>query len=118
MINFSSQISETRIPLMSKDGLVDIFIGLGIIFAGVLIWTEVVWMIAVFIPAFLPSFQAVHKRVIEPRIGKFITNSNQYQINLKITLYVLLLIGVSVLAEFFVYYFVRELLSWPGIAEL
>jgi hypothetical protein len=110
-----SNSSETPIRYNQNDGFVDIFIGLGIFFAGLFLWFEKVWMIAIFIPALMPSFQAIRERVIETRIGKSDPNANQYVINQKITLYILLIIGISVLSVF-VIFFVFKFHSLPGIA--
>jgi hypothetical protein len=117
MFILSFQESETPFPFSQKDGLVDIFIGLGIFFAGLFFWTEMVWMIAIFIPSFLPLLQSIRKRVLEPRIGEFAPNSNHDVRNQRMTLYVLLMIGILVLASFFVF-FVFEFRTLPGIAVL
>lgn len=116
MINHLSMKSEKPFSSFSEDGMVDIFIGLGIFFAGCFLWAEMVWMIAILIPAFLPSFQSIRKRFLEPRIGNLVSNINQYVINQKITLYVSLIMGILVLIGFWVF-FTFELGSFPVIRQ-
>ena len=108
--------SENPYSSFSEDGMVDIFIGLGIFFAGFFLWAEMVWMIAILIPAFLPSFQSIRKRFLESRVGNLVSNTNQYVINQKITLYVSLITGILVLIGFWVF-FMFELASFPVIRQ-
>jgi hypothetical protein len=89
---------ENKYTLYHKDGLMDIFIGLGIIFAGLFIWTELVWMAAIFIPVFLPSFQAARKRFLQTRIGELEHNSQQEEKAQKLILSITMLLGVLFLA--------------------
>jgi len=116
MINHPSMKSENPYSSFSEDGMVDIFIGLGIFFAGFFLWAEMVWMIAILIPAFLPSFQSIRKRFLESRVGNLVSNTNQYVINQKITLYVSLIMGILVLIGFWVV-FMFELASFPVIRQ-
>jgi len=116
MINHPSMKSENPYSSFSEDGMVDIFIGLGIFFAGFFLWAEMVWMIAILIPAFLPSFQSIRKRFLESRVGNLVSNTNQYVINQKITLYVSLITGILVLIGFWVF-FMFELASFPVIRQ-
>jgi hypothetical protein len=89
---------ENKYTLYHKDGLMDIFIGLGVIFAGLFIWTELVWMAAIFIPVFLPSFQAARKRFLQTRIGELEDNQQQVAQAQKLILSITLLLGLLFLA--------------------
>lgn len=89
--------TDNRIFSHYDDGLMDLFIGFAIFFAGLFLWTEMVWMAAIFIPVFLPSFQAARKRFLEPRIGELPQSSQQQAQNQKILLSVTLLLGVLLL---------------------
>jgi len=98
MSALNSKETDNRIFLYHNDGLLDIFAGLGILFAGFFLWTEMVWMAGIFIPVFLPSIQAARKRFQEPRIGSLVRDSHQQAQNQKVFLYVALLMGVLFLA--------------------
>ncbi len=73
-VQFSKE-SDKSISLYHKDGLLEIFIGLGVMFAGLFMLAEMVWLVAIFIPIFLPSFQAARKRFLQPGIGSLEHNS-------------------------------------------
>ena len=98
MSALTTKESDNRMFLYHNDGLLDIFVSLGILFAGLFLLTEMVWMAAIFIPVFFPSFQAARKRFLEPRIGGLVRNSQEQAQNQKIFLYVALLMGVLFLA--------------------
>lgn len=98
MSTLTSNKIENRISTYHNDGLMDLFIGFAIFFAGLFLWTEMVWMAAIFIPVFLPSFQAARKRFLEPRIGKLPQSSQQQAQNQKALHWVTLLLGVLFLA--------------------
>jgi len=70
MSTLTSNNIKSRYILYHKDGLLDLFIGFAIFFAGLSLWTEMVWMAGIFIPVFLPSFQAARKRFLQSRISK------------------------------------------------
>lgn len=106
--------NRAGIPLASyhKDGLMDIFIGLGILFAGLFLWTGMVWMAAIFVPIFLPSFQAARKRFVERRIGDLGVDSQQQAQSQKMMFSIILLLGVLMLAGVGMF-FTFGLLSGP-----
>jgi len=94
----AKQHEDNRFLLYFNDGLIDIFIGMGIFFAGLFLWSEMVWMAAIFIPIFLPSFQSARNRFLKPRIG-MVGHAPQFQAQgVKLLLYFALLLGVFVLA--------------------
>jgi len=88
------------------DGLLDIFIGLGILFAGLFLWTGLVWMVAIFIPTLLPSFQAARRNFLENRIGIQALDSHRQvpaqklQLAMTMMFVVLLLVGIGMLFAF------------------
>ena len=61
----------------NQDGLPDIFVGLGVFFAGIFLKTELFWMAAIFIPTLMPSFQAARKRFLSSRTDKLDQNHTQ-----------------------------------------
>jgi hypothetical protein len=71
-----------------------------------------VWMAGIFIPVFLPSFQAARKRFLEPRIGALPPNSQQQSQNQKVLLLVTLLMGILFLAGIGMF-FAFDTLSGP-----
>ena len=50
-----------------KDGLLDIFIGLGILMAGAALWAEMVWMVGSWIAIFVPLWISGRKSITYPR---------------------------------------------------
>jgi len=52
-----------------RDGLMDIFIGLLVLIASQLIRADLVWMVAIYIPIFLPVWKAARNQFIHQRIG-------------------------------------------------
>ncbi|MFC1996434.1 hypothetical protein ACFLXI_02355 [Chloroflexota bacterium] len=97
MSTLASNKSESQYVLYNKDGLLDIFIGLGIFFAGLFLWTEMVWMAGVFIPIFLPSFKAARKRFLLSRIGSLDQDQQQQGQAQKLIFSGALLLGVILL---------------------
>jgi hypothetical protein len=61
--------SDFRYFFYHRDGLLDIFIGLAILFSSQLIRTDLVWMIGVYFPIFLPSWNSARKRLLYGRVG-------------------------------------------------
>jgi MFS family permease len=98
MSTLTSNNIENHISAYHKDGLTDLFVGFAIFFAGLFLWTEMVWMAAIFIPVLTPSFQAARKRFLEPRIGELPQSSQQQAQNQKVVLWITLLLGVLFLA--------------------
>ena len=94
----TKQEIDSRYILYHKDGLLDIFIGLGIFFAGLFLWSEMVWMVAIFIPIFMPAFQSARKRFLQPRIGTLDYDPKLQAQGQKILLYTVLMLGVLALA--------------------
>jgi hypothetical protein len=90
--------TDSRHSLYHKDGLLDIFIGLGIFFAGLFLWTEMVWMVGIFVPVFLPSFQSARKRFFHRRQGIHYHDPQSHNQGQKVLFYMTLLIGFLVLA--------------------
>ena len=101
-------------PLATQpnDGLMDLFIGFAIFFAGLFLWTEMVWMAGIFIPVFLPSFQSARRRFLEPRVGKLPKDSQQQTQNQKVLFSVTLLLGLLFLAGIALF-FAYDALSGP-----
>lgn len=91
---------ETNNPYASyyKDGLTDVFLGFALMFVGLFIWLDTVWMGAIFIPVFLPSFQAARKRFLAPRLGDLGAEPQVSAKNQKATLMLTLLLGLLMLA--------------------
>jgi hypothetical protein len=112
MSTFTSNNSDSRIFSYQNDGLIDLFIGFAIFFAGLFLWTEMVWMAAIFIPVFLPTFQSARKRFLEPRIGKLQQSSQQQIQNQKVLFSITLLLGVLFLAGIAMF-LAFDLLSGP-----
>jgi len=81
-----------------KDGLIDIFLGLVLMFVGLFIWVDTVWMGAIFIPTFTPAFQAARRRFLHPRLGDMKVESQLPASNQKVLLTVTLLMGLLMLA--------------------
>jgi hypothetical protein len=109
MSTITSNKIDNRIASYHKDGLMDLFIGFGIFFAGFFLWAEMVWMAGIFIPVLLPSFQAARKRFLEPRIGKLPPSSEQQAQTQKVILLTTLLLGVLFLAGIGMFYAYGEL---------
>ena len=51
MSTMTSNKIDNRLSAYHQDGLLDLFIGFAILFAGLFLWTEMVWMAGIFIPA-------------------------------------------------------------------
>ena len=106
MFTLATKKAENDFTFYQNDGLVDIYIGLGILFAGIFLWAEKFWMAGIFIPVLLPSFQVIRKQVLEPRIGfSFPTSTqqaNNHKVNqhLKLLLGILVVFGISILFVF------------------
>jgi len=64
-----SQEFENKFLLYPKDGLVDIFIGVGIMVAGLFMWAEMPWIVGAFIPILLPPFKKSRAQFLYRRIG-------------------------------------------------
>ena len=109
MSTITSNQIDNQIASYHKDGLMDIFIGFAIFFAGLFLWTEMVWMAGIFIPVLLPSFQAARKQFLEPRIGELPHNSQQQAQAQKVLLMTTLLLGVLFLAGIGMFYAYGEL---------
>jgi MFS family permease len=112
MSALTSNNIDNRISADPNDGLVDLFIGLGILIAGLFLLTEMVWLVAIFIPTFLPSFQAARKRFLEPRIARSGVKAQQHIHDQKIFLYTVLLVGMLFLGGIGLF-FISDLLSSP-----
>ena len=109
-----SRNKEHRYAPYHKDGLVDIFIGLGIIFAGLFLWKDLVWLAAISIPVFWPSFQAARVRLLQSRIGKLEYNSQQEAQAQKFVFSATLVLGLLFLAGigmFFAFDFMSGMLN-------
>jgi hypothetical protein len=59
-----------------RDGLGDIFAGFSILVFGLGIWADMPWMLAIFPAAFLPLWQSMRKRLIEPRLPRYSVQSS------------------------------------------
>jgi hypothetical protein len=109
MSTITSNKIDNRFASYHKDGLMDLFIGFGIFFAGLFLWVGMVWMAGIFIPVLLPSFQAARKRFLEPRIGKLPPSTEQQAQTQKVVLLTTLLLGVLFLAGIGMFYAYGEL---------
>jgi hypothetical protein len=76
----------------------DIFIGLGITFAGLFLWTGMFWMAGIYIPILLPSFQAARRRFLQSRVRHLANIPRQQGQGLKVLFSMTLLSGVFLLA--------------------
>jgi hypothetical protein len=98
MSTLSSSKIEAKFAGFHEDGLVDIFIGIGVILAGLFLLTEMVWMAAIFIPTCLPSFRTARKRILESRLESGIPSAQKQMMNQKYMFLITILLGVMVLA--------------------
>jgi len=53
-----------------KDGLLDIFIGLGILMAGATLWAGMPWMAGAWLAIFVPLWISIRKSVTYPRVAE------------------------------------------------
>lgn len=98
MLSINQSETDARYLLYNQDGMLDVFIGLGIIAAGFFIRTELVWMLAILIPALLPAWQLFRKRFLQQRIGELDFDPQKQARSQRLLLYITLLFGVLVLA--------------------
>ena len=98
--------NEMNAPLIAyqEDGLVDIFIGLGIFCAGLFIRTELAWMVAIFVPTFLPAFQAARKRYLKPRMNESDHGTQQQVQSQKNVLFITFMLGLLLFAGLAMFY--------------
>ena len=87
-----------------KDGWQDLFIGFGILLAGLFIKTEMAWMPAIFIPIFLPGWQKARNRFLNRRIGSTEFSSHQQIRSQKAIYSTMILLGLLVLVGLAVFY--------------
>ena len=87
------------------DGLLDIFIGIYIIFAAVSIWSELFWLIGILVPILIPVYQVARNRnkndqstTTKKPVDASINLQKPYIISLYLGL--LFLFGVALLAIF------------------
>jgi hypothetical protein len=90
--------SEFRYFFYHQDGLLDIFIGLAILFSSQLIRTDLVWMIGVYFPIFLPSWNSARKRLLQYRIGDLKIDSRLLSGRVKVKKQITRLLGGLILA--------------------
>ena len=81
-----------------RDGLIDVFVGGALIFIGLFIWVDLIWMGAIFIPVFLPSFRAARNRFLAPRLGDLSDEDLLPVQSQKVMFTVTLLLGLLMLA--------------------
>ena len=98
MSTLTSNKKGDQFAFFLEDGLLDLFVGLGVAFAGLSILTGMIWMAGIFIPVFLPSIQAARKRLLAPRIGKMVQNSQQQAQTQRLLFSYTLLLGILFLA--------------------
>ena len=51
-----------------NDGIMDIFVGAIVLFAGFALFTDFVWMAAIYVAIFLPVVRAVKEKITYPRV--------------------------------------------------
>ncbi len=68
MLSTQSERMDPRYFVYHRDGWQDLFIGLGLLIAGALIFGDLPWMAGIFIPILLPSWQASRKRFLDRRL--------------------------------------------------
>ena len=98
-----------------KDGLIDVFLGLALMFAGLFLWADKIWMGAIFVPAFTPAFQATRKRFLHSRLGNLNDEPQLQAPNQKVLLSVTLLLGLLMLVgtgTFFLFNFSGAFSEW------
>jgi len=106
MFPLNSNKADRRMAANYNDGLIDILIGFAIFFAGLFLWSEMVWMVAIFIPIFLPAFQTARKRFLHPRTGnpdhdsQVLAQAQKTLFSVTLLLGILLLTGIGL---FFVF---------------
>jgi len=60
---------EQRSYLYHRDGLADIFLGLGILAFGLLLLTKLFWMIGILAAVFVPIWQSAKQGITAPRLS-------------------------------------------------
>ena len=98
MSTLASKKIESRYITYQQDGLLDIFIGLGIAFAGLFLWAGLVWLVGIFVPVFTPTFQAARRRFVQTRIGYQDQNPRGQVQTQKLVFSITLLLGILFLA--------------------
>lgn len=106
MLSTKKQQENSRYFSYPHDGWQDLFIGFGILLAGLFIKSEMVWMAAIFIPVFLPSWQKARNRFLDRRIGDTEFTPKQQAQSQKAVLTTMIMLGLLVfagLAVFFIF---------------
>jgi hypothetical protein len=89
--------------LFHKDGLLDIFIGLGVLLTGAALWAEMVWMAGVWVAIFVPLWISARKSITYRR-GTDVQPSGQGNFRFALVMSAalgVLLLGVMVALTFF-----------------
>jgi hypothetical protein len=86
-----------QIQQFHEDGLIDIFVGLALIFGSVLIRNELVWMVGIYIPVVYPTWKATRKCIHQGRTDTIFVESNQQVKRSAIMPHIALLFGSLVL---------------------
>jgi hypothetical protein len=68
MFENKNQENANRYAFYHRDGLQDILIGISIFCAGLFIRSELVWMVAIFVPALMPSLSKARNRFLSSRV--------------------------------------------------
>jgi hypothetical protein len=61
---------ESQLMLYCDDGLLDIFVGLAVLFASQFIRTDKVGLVAIFIPIILPIWKSSRDRFVARRVNQ------------------------------------------------
>ena len=102
---FGKQEMKSRELMSLDDGLLDIFIGVCIIFAAISIWSGLFWLVGILVPVFIPVYQAARNRykndqATTPRKPADEKTNIQKPYLISLYLGLLFLFGVALLAMF------------------
>lgn len=84
-----------------RDGLLDIFIGLGVVFAALFLWADMPWMVAILAPLFLPVWRSAREKFLGNRVQDEELKGGRGRNSSKAVLVLAVFLGVALLAGIF-----------------